>query len=178
MDDFNLVSGDGVLHPALAAVDTIPNLADRRLQVGANPTAATLIELIIDDIPLNTKQRLIVERVLSAALSWTELRTMLPREIKFSSTSEGMPASARAKSSLLLLLRWISFIEKMRSSSQLPQGPPLTISTETPTTPPSVLASRRPKNQLYRPGSEIVVEQDDHVCGRNQHGRSQHAQHH
>jgi helitron helicase-like protein/PIF1-like helicase len=70
MDDFNLVSGDGILHPALAVVDTIPNLANRRLQVGENPTAATLIELIIDDIPLNTKQRLIVERVLSAALSW------------------------------------------------------------------------------------------------------------
>jgi len=54
----------------LASVDTIQNLAARRLQVGENPTAATLIELIIDDIPLNTKQRLIVERVLSAALSW------------------------------------------------------------------------------------------------------------
>jgi hypothetical protein len=71
MDDFNVDSGDGILHPALApAVDTIPNLASRRLQVGENPTAATLIELIMDDIPLNTKQRLIVERVLSAALSW------------------------------------------------------------------------------------------------------------
>ena len=70
MDDFNLVSGDGILHPALASIDTIPNLANRRLLVGENPFAATLIDLIIDDIPLNTKQRLIVERVLSAALSW------------------------------------------------------------------------------------------------------------
>jgi Helitron helicase-like domain at N-terminus/PIF1-like helicase len=70
MDDFNLDSGDGILHPALAPIDSIPNLADRRQQVGENPTAATLIDLIIDDIPLNTKQRLIVERVLSAALSW------------------------------------------------------------------------------------------------------------
>ena len=70
VDDFNLDTGDGILLPALASVDAIQDLAARRLQVGENPTAATLIELIIDDIPLNTKQRLIVERVLSAALSW------------------------------------------------------------------------------------------------------------
>jgi hypothetical protein len=71
LDDFNVDSGDGILHPTLASVDSIPNLADRRLQVGDSPTAATLIDLLFDVIPLNTKQRLIVERVLSDAISWS-----------------------------------------------------------------------------------------------------------
>jgi PIF1-like helicase len=69
LDDFNVVSGDGILHPALASAESVPNLADRRLQVGDCPTAATLIDLIHDVIPLNTKQRLIVERVLTDILS-------------------------------------------------------------------------------------------------------------
>jgi hypothetical protein len=70
-DDFNLDLGDGILHPTLESTDSISNLADRRLQVGENPTGATLIDLISEDIPLNRKQRLVVERILSDALSWS-----------------------------------------------------------------------------------------------------------
>jgi hypothetical protein len=43
-------------------------MADRRLLVGHNPTGASLIKLVCEDIPLNFKQRLLVERVLSEAL--------------------------------------------------------------------------------------------------------------
>jgi hypothetical protein len=42
VDDSNLDSGDGILHPTLASVDSLPNLADRRLRVGESPTAASL----------------------------------------------------------------------------------------------------------------------------------------
>jgi PIF1-like helicase len=70
-DDFNLDLGDGILHPILESTDSISNLADRRLQVGENPTGATLINLISEDIPLNHKQRLVVDRILSHALSWS-----------------------------------------------------------------------------------------------------------
>jgi len=44
-------------------------MADRRLLVGHNPTGASLIKLVCEDIPLNFKQRLLVERVLSEALA-------------------------------------------------------------------------------------------------------------
>ena len=72
-DDFNLDLGDGILHPILELTDSISNLADRRLQVGENPTGVTLINLISEDIPLNHRQRLLVDRILSHALSWSDV---------------------------------------------------------------------------------------------------------
>jgi hypothetical protein len=45
-------------------------VADRRSQVGDNPTGMSLALLVNEDIPLNDKQRLVVERVLSGALAW------------------------------------------------------------------------------------------------------------
>ena len=44
-------------------------MADRCLLVGHNPTGASLIKLVCEDIPLNFKQRLLAERVLSEALA-------------------------------------------------------------------------------------------------------------
>ncbi|KAF8860613.1 hypothetical protein BDZ45DRAFT_800769 [Acephala macrosclerotiorum] len=70
MDDFDLDIGDGVLHPILASPESAPNVADRRSQVGDNPTSTSLTLLVNEDVPLNEKQRLIVERVLSGALAW------------------------------------------------------------------------------------------------------------
>ena len=48
----------------------MPNLADRRSQVGDNPTGATLTLLVNENIPLNQKQKLVAEKVLSSALAW------------------------------------------------------------------------------------------------------------
>jgi len=70
VDNFNVDLGDGALHPALNSIESVPNLAYRRLQVGYSPSCATLTELIKQDLPLNRKQGLIVERVLSGALAW------------------------------------------------------------------------------------------------------------
>ena len=72
VDDFNFSQGDGVLRPTLNSTEGIPNLADRRSQVGDNPSGATLTELVKKDLPLNKKQGLIVERVLSGALAWKD----------------------------------------------------------------------------------------------------------
>ena len=72
IDDFDLDIGDGVLHPILASPESAPNVADRRFQVGDNPTGASLTLLVNEDIPLNGKQRLVVERVLSGALAWAD----------------------------------------------------------------------------------------------------------
>ena len=70
VDNFNVDLGDGALYPVLNSIESVPNLAYRRLQVGNNPSGTTLAELVKQDLPLNRKQRLIVERVLSGALAW------------------------------------------------------------------------------------------------------------
>ena len=72
VDNFNVDLGDGALYPALNSIESVPNLAYRRLQVGNNPSGTTLAELVKQDLPLNRKQRLIVERVLSGALAWKD----------------------------------------------------------------------------------------------------------
>jgi hypothetical protein len=70
IDDFDLDIRDAVLQPILASPESAPNVADRRPQVGANPTSKSLTLLVSEDIPLNEKQRLVVERVLSGTLAW------------------------------------------------------------------------------------------------------------
>ena len=70
VDDFNLDLGNGALYPTLNSAESIPNLADQRSDVGDNPSGATLTELVCENLPLNKKQQLIVERVLSGALAW------------------------------------------------------------------------------------------------------------
>jgi len=70
VDDFNLDLGNGALYPTLNSAESIPNLADQRSDVGDNPSGATLTELVRENLPLNKKQQLIVERVLSGALAW------------------------------------------------------------------------------------------------------------
>ena len=69
IDDFNLTQGDRILHPALDLVESIPYLEDQQAQVGDSPSGTTLTELISENLPLNQKQKLIVERVLSRALT-------------------------------------------------------------------------------------------------------------
>jgi hypothetical protein len=69
IDDFDLDRGDGVLHPILTSPESAPNIADRRSQVGDYPTGSSITLLVNEDVPLNEKQRLVVERVLSGALA-------------------------------------------------------------------------------------------------------------
>jgi hypothetical protein len=72
LDDFNLHIGGGILHPILTDSDTSTVLVDRQSQVGDSPTSASLTPLVAEDIPLNTKQRLVVEKILSDALTWAD----------------------------------------------------------------------------------------------------------
>jgi hypothetical protein len=67
-ENFDVDLGDSVLRPTLnlSSIETLPNLSDRRAQVGDNPSVTTLMSTICEDISLNTKQRLTVQRVLSA----------------------------------------------------------------------------------------------------------------
>jgi hypothetical protein len=50
----------------------IDHTTSRRAQLGDNPTGNSLTALISQDIPLNTKQKLIVEKLLSEAISWAD----------------------------------------------------------------------------------------------------------
>lgn len=72
LDDFDIQIEDGILQPTLASLDTIPAMDDRQSRVGQNATGASLASLVSEVIPLNQKQRMIVERVLSEALAWAD----------------------------------------------------------------------------------------------------------
>jgi hypothetical protein len=65
MDDFDVDLGDGVLYPLLSSPENSLNVADRRRQVGDNPTGKGLTLLVNEDLPLNEKQRFVIERVLN-----------------------------------------------------------------------------------------------------------------
>ena len=71
VDDFDLELESGTLLPTLTCSDATC-IGDRRLLVGHNPTGASLTKLVCEDIPLNFKQRLVVEQVLSEALAWKD----------------------------------------------------------------------------------------------------------
>jgi hypothetical protein len=71
-DDFDIHIEDGILHPMLANSDTIPAMDDLQFREVQNPTGASLAFLINQDIPLNQKQRMVVEKVLSEALTWAD----------------------------------------------------------------------------------------------------------
>lgn len=69
IDDFTLNINDGILEPTLNEPIAIPILLDQRSVIDtSNPASLTL--LVSEFIPLNTKQRLVVEKVLSGALGW------------------------------------------------------------------------------------------------------------
>jgi hypothetical protein len=69
LDDFNLGMADDVLVPILTEPDLSLDLQHRRSEIGQNPTGASLTSLVRDIIPLNEKQRLVVERVISNLLA-------------------------------------------------------------------------------------------------------------
>lgn len=71
-DDFDIHIEDGILHPTLFNSDMIPAADDLQSRVGQNPTGASLASLITQEVPLNRKQRMVVERVLSEALAWVD----------------------------------------------------------------------------------------------------------
>jgi hypothetical protein len=68
LDDFNFdIIGD-VLVPMLTYSDPLPGLLERRSRVGQSPIGASLTFLVRETIPLNEKQRIVVEKVLSDVL--------------------------------------------------------------------------------------------------------------
>jgi hypothetical protein len=58
------------LLPVLNGSDSIPKILEHQSYLGKNPTSTILTNLICKVIPLNKKQQIITERVLSEALCW------------------------------------------------------------------------------------------------------------
>ncbi|KAJ5370019.1 uncharacterized protein N7496_006111 [Penicillium cataractarum] len=72
LDDFNIDLTDNVLLPVLTELDVFPDLPHLRSRIGQNPTGASITSLVRELIPLNQKQRVVVEKVLSETLRCTE----------------------------------------------------------------------------------------------------------
>lgn len=61
-----------VLEPILSGPEAIATLPDHRCYVDGIYTPISLTSLVCASIPLDTKQRLVVEKVLGEALSWED----------------------------------------------------------------------------------------------------------
>ena len=72
MDDFTLHVEDDTFRPMLNEQELIVPLPDQRSQVAGSPTPASLTLLVNETVPLNTKQRLVVDKVLNEALGWAD----------------------------------------------------------------------------------------------------------
>jgi hypothetical protein len=67
-----LDDGDGVLHPVLANNIILNENPRRRAQLGDNPTPESLISLVRETIALNSKQALVMRKLLSEILAWVD----------------------------------------------------------------------------------------------------------
>ncbi|KAJ5215235.1 uncharacterized protein N7498_001642 [Penicillium cinerascens] len=70
LPNFNLVDEDSMLQPILINA-SMPSDSLVRLDL-ENPTPDSLLRLIVKDIPLNTKQLLVVRKLLTKIMSWTK----------------------------------------------------------------------------------------------------------
>jgi hypothetical protein len=74
LQDFDLdgEDEDGVLQPVLTDNVISNGTPTLGAQLGNNPTPESLIALVTENIPLNSKQLLVVRRLLSDVLSWVD----------------------------------------------------------------------------------------------------------
>lgn len=72
LDDFNLNVADAILEPMLIERQPISALPDHQPTLNGICTPVSLTSLITETIPLNTKQRLVIERILGEALRWAD----------------------------------------------------------------------------------------------------------
>ena len=78
MDDFNIDADDAAnlpdatLLPTLSRIESSFNMEEVQNRLGDNPSAPSLTNEIKLSLPLNAKQSIIVEHVLSGALNWKD----------------------------------------------------------------------------------------------------------
>ncbi|CEO59597.1 hypothetical protein PMG11_04269 [Penicillium brasilianum] len=69
LDDFNVEVVDDVLVPVLTDSDPLPDLLHLRSRLGPHPTGGIITSLVREIIPLNEKQGIVVEKIISEVLS-------------------------------------------------------------------------------------------------------------
>lgn len=72
LDDLNLNVPGSILEPILGEPEAVTTLPDHRSYVDGICTPDSLTSLVSESIPLNTKQRLVVHKVLREALRWAD----------------------------------------------------------------------------------------------------------
>ena len=72
MDSAISDGNDDGLIPTLMPDDDIENLRQSRLFIEENPSASAVLDLVCQKLPLNRKQRLVAEKIISEAISWKD----------------------------------------------------------------------------------------------------------
>ena len=65
-------SDGGELEPTLIPEEDMEDLRHSRLFLEENPSASAVLDLVCHKLPLNQKQRLVAEKVISEAISWKD----------------------------------------------------------------------------------------------------------
>ena len=63
---------DGELEPTLMPEEDMEDLRHSRLFLEENPSASAVLDLVCQKLPLNQKQRLVAEKIISEAISWKD----------------------------------------------------------------------------------------------------------
>jgi hypothetical protein len=69
LDDFNFELTDEVLVPMLTHSGPSDDLQDHYVDISQSPTGTSITSIICDTVPLNGKQRLVVEKVMTDLLA-------------------------------------------------------------------------------------------------------------
>jgi hypothetical protein len=67
------------LQPILDSYDNQTNLADSHVLLEDNESPSTLLDRISGDVPLNKKQRLVAQKILTEALTWLMITQNVPK---------------------------------------------------------------------------------------------------
>jgi len=71
-NDLNPDGEDGELEPTLIPEEDMEDLRHSRVFLEENPSASAVLDLVCQKLPLNQKQRLVAEKVISEAISWKD----------------------------------------------------------------------------------------------------------
>lgn len=126
LQDLDLADEDGVLQPVLTNASLSDDIPARPVLL-ENPTPDSLTTLVGQDIPLNTKQVLVVRKLLTEIMMWADRPYDLSRrkQLLLCITGEGGTGKTQILEPSKPL--WVFLVGNKRSSSPPPQVPQQTI---------------------------------------------------
>jgi hypothetical protein len=90
----------------------------RRAQLADNPTPESLISLISENITLNSKQALVMRKLLSEILAWVDYPYDSSRRKQLLLCITGEGGTGKPQIPKPLKLPWVFLVENMSSSSR------------------------------------------------------------